>query len=58
MKVKNGDNFHLDTMDLYQEQARKRFAERASERIQASEQEIEAQLLIIIEELELSLIHI
>lgn len=52
MKVKHEDNFHLDTMDLYQEQARKRFAERASERIQTSEQEIEAQLLLIIEELE------
>lgn len=52
MKVKHNDNFHLDTMDLYQEQARKRFAERASERIQAPEQEIESQLLLIIEELE------
>ena len=52
LKIKNGELWHLDTIDLYQENSRKRFAERATGRINVLEQLIEGQLLTIIEELE------
>lgn len=52
LKVSKGSVFHIDTLDLYLERARERFAEVAAERIQIERERITQELYTLIEMLD------
>ena len=52
VRLTNNGNFHLDTIDLYQARARSLFAQSAAKLCGVSEQQVSADLLRMIEQLE------
>ncbi|MBK9529336.1 MAG: toprim domain-containing protein [Acidobacteria bacterium] len=52
LRLNAGNNFHLDTLDLYQSRARTNFAQTAAKMCRVNESVINADLLVLIESLE------
>lgn len=52
LKVSKGDLFHIDTLDLYMERARERFAQSAGERFGVEQEKIMKELYTLIEKLD------
>ncbi|MGH9946910.1 MAG: CHC2 zinc finger domain-containing protein [Pyrinomonadaceae bacterium] len=52
LRLNAGNNFHLDTLDLYQARARANFAQAAAKHCRVNESVVNADLLLLIEQLE------
>jgi 5S rRNA maturation endonuclease (ribonuclease M5) len=52
IRLKSGESFHIDTIDLYQDSARMKFAQKAAKQTGGAEQKIESDLVDMLDQLE------